>query len=167
VSPSKDDVLSMVVALFTLSSGLERARRQKKAAASLDLLQVIAASETMRPSDIADQRFVHRSLVTRQLRELEDAGYVQFAADPRDGRSWMVALTPAGRDEMLRLQNVGLERFAMFVAGWQPGEVQQLTALLDKLAASMAAVTDQETQAVRSERGPRSRSSRHASSGQP
>ena len=57
----------MVVALFTLSSGLERARRQKKAAASLDLLQVIAASETMRPSDIADQRSVHR-LVTRQLR---------------------------------------------------------------------------------------------------
>src|SRR5580700_4593797 len=120
MSPSKDDVLSMVVALFTLISGVERARRQKKAAASLDLLQVIAASEAMRPSDIADQRLVHRSLVTRQLRELEDAGYVQFAADPHDGRSWMVALTPAGRDEMQRLQNVGLERFAMFVAGWQP-----------------------------------------------
>jgi DNA-binding MarR family transcriptional regulator len=166
MNPSKDDVRLMVVALFTLISGVERARRQKKAAAALDLLQVIAASEGIRPSDIAGQRLVHRSLVTRQLRDLEDAGYVQFAADPRDGRSWLVALTPAGRDEMLLLQEVGLERFAMFVAGWQPGEVRQLTALLEKLASSMAAVTDQESQAARSEPRPRSRASRHAREGQ-
>jgi len=167
MSPSKDDVLPMVVALFTLISGVERARRQKKAAAALDLLQVIAAGEGMRPSDIADQRLVHRSLVTRQLRDLEDAGYVQFAEDLRDGRSWLVALTPAGREEMLRLQDVGLERFAMFVSGWQPGEVRQLTALLEKLAASMAATADQESQAARSQSRPRSRASRHARAGQP
>jgi DNA-binding MarR family transcriptional regulator len=166
MAPGRDDVQSMVVALFTVISGVDRARREKKSAAALDLLQVIAASEGLRPSDIADHRFVHRSLVTRQLRELEDAGYVQFAEDPRDGRSWLVALTPAGRAEMLRLQNVGLARFTMFVADWQPGEVRQLTALLDKLAASMAAVTDQESQAARSERGPRSRAGR-ARAGRP
>jgi DNA-binding MarR family transcriptional regulator len=147
----------MVVALFTLIAGTERARRQKKAAAALDLLQVIAAGEAMRPSDIADQRLVHRSLVTRQLRELEDAGYVQFAADPQDGRSWLVALTPAGCDEMRRLREIGLDRFAMFVADWQPGEVQQLTALLERLTASMAGVAEREAQAARTERGRRSR----------
>lgn len=167
MAPDRDDVQSMVGALFTVISGVERARRQKKAAAALDLLQVIAAGEEMRPSDIADHRSVHRSLVTRQLRELEDAGYVQFAEDPRDGRSWLVALTPAGREEMLRLQDVGLERFAMFVAGWQPGEVRQLTRLLAKLTASMAAVTDQEGRAARNERGPRSRAGRRARAGRP
>ena len=147
----------MVVALFTLIAGTERARRQKKAAAALDLLQVIAAGEGVRPSDIADQRLVHRSLVTRQLRELEDAGYVQFAADPEDGRSWLVALTPAGRDEMRRLQDIGLDRFAMFVADWQPGEVRQLTALLEKLTTSMAGVAEREAQAGRAVRARRSR----------
>lgn len=147
----------MVVALFTLIAGTERARRQKKAAAALDLLQVIAAGEGMRPSDIADHRLVHRSLVTRQLRELEDAGYVQFAPDPEDGRSWLVALTPAGREEMRRLQDIGLDRFAMFVADWQPGEVRQLTALLEKLAASMAGVAEREARALRPERGRPSR----------
>ncbi len=142
----------MVIALFTLIAATERARRQKKAAAALDLLQVIAAGEGIRPSDLADQRLVHRSLVTRQLRELEDAGYVQFAADPDDGRAWLVALTPAGCAEMRRLQEIGLDRFAMFVADWQPGEVQQLAALLEKLTASMAGVAEREAQAVRTER---------------
>jgi DNA-binding MarR family transcriptional regulator len=145
-------VQSMVLALFVLIGGVERARRQKKAAAALDLLQVIAASEGMRPSGIASQRSVHRSLVTRQLRELEDAGYVQFAGDPDDGRSWLVALTPSGRLEMQRLQKAGLERFAMFVAGWEPAEVRQLTALLEKLTSSMADIAGREEKAASAER---------------
>ena len=135
---------SMVVALFTLAAGLERARRQKKAAGALSLLQVIAGRDGIRPSEIADLQLVHPSLVTRQVRELEDAGYVQVSGDPADGRSWLVALTPAGRDEMRRLQQVGLDRFALFVADWEPGEVQALAALLDKLRTSMAAVGERE-----------------------
>lgn len=161
----------MVVALFTLIGGVERARRQKKAAAALDLLQVIAAGEGMRPSDIADQRSVHRSLVTRQLRELEDAGYVQFAGDPDDGRSWLVALTPGGREEMRRLQEVGLERFAMFVADWEPAEVRQLTVLLEKLTSSMADVASRENEAASAERarqpGRRRRASAPGKEGRP
>ena len=134
----------MVVAPFTLTAGLERARRQKKAAGALSLLQVIAGRDGIRPSEIADLQLVHPSLVTRQVRELEDAGYVQVSGDPADGRSWLVALTPAGRDEMRRLQQVGLDRFALFVADWEPGEVQTLAALLDKLRTFMAAVGERE-----------------------
>ncbi len=138
----------MVVALFTLIGGVERARRQKKAAAALDLLQVIAAGNGVRPSSIADQRSVDRSLVTRQLHELEDAGYVEFAGDPDDGRSWLVALTPAGREEMRRLQEAGLVRFALFVADWEPAEVRRLTELLEKLGSSMAGVASRENEAA-------------------
>ena len=144
VPPSRDDVQSMVVALFTLTAGLERARRQKKAAGALSLLQVIAGRDGIRPSEIADLQLVHPSLVTRQVQELEDAGYVQVSGDPADGRSWLVALTPAGRAEMRRLQQVGLDRFALFVADWEPGEVQTLAALLDKLRTSIAAVAERE-----------------------
>ena len=39
----------MVVALFTLTAGLERARRQKKAAGALSLLQVIAGTRRHPP----------------------------------------------------------------------------------------------------------------------
>ncbi len=156
----------MVVALFTLTAGLERARRQRKAAGALSLLQVIAGHEGIRPSDLADQQLVHPSLVTRQVRELEDAGYVQVTEDPTDGRSWLVTLTPAGSSEMRRLQQVGLDRFASFVADWEPGEVRALAALLEKLRTSMAAASEREQgPAVRRERqgkpDRRRRASRH------
>src|ERR1035438_2063552 len=142
--PARDEVQSMVVALFTLTAGLERARRQKKAAGALSLLQVIAGRDGIRPSDIADLQLVHPSLVTRQVRDLEDAGYADVTGDPADGRSWLVRLTPAGQAEMRRLQEVGLDRFALFVADWEPGEVRTLAELLDKLRTSMAAVGERE-----------------------
>jgi DNA-binding MarR family transcriptional regulator len=146
MAPSKADVAAMVAALFTLTGGLERARRQRMAAGTLSLLQLITDRGAIRPSEIADLQGVHPSLVTRQVRELEDAGHVRVAADPADGRSCLVTLTPAGADDLKRLTEVGLDRFALFVADWQPGDVRTLTALLDKLRHSIAAVTAQEQQ---------------------
>jgi DNA-binding MarR family transcriptional regulator len=144
MAPSKADVHAMVTALFRLTAGMERARRQRKAAATLSLLQLVAGRQPIRPSEIADHLDVHPSLVTRQVRELEDAGHVLVAADPADGRSCLVTLTPAGTGELQRLTQAGLDRFALFVADWQPGDVQMLTTLLDKLRNSIAAVTAQE-----------------------
>jgi DNA-binding MarR family transcriptional regulator len=144
MAPSKADVKAMVAALFTLTAGMERARRQRKAAGTLSLLQLIADRGPIRPSEIADLQEVHPSLVTRQVRELEDAGHVHVVADPADGRSCLVTLTPAGAGELQRLTQVGLDRFALFVADWQPGDVRMLTALLDKLRNSIAAVAAQE-----------------------
>ena len=53
---------------------------------------------------------------------------------------------------MRRLQQVGLDRFALFVADWQPGEVRTLAALLDKLRTSIAAVGERDKPAGRRER---------------
>jgi DNA-binding MarR family transcriptional regulator len=134
----------MVAALFTMNAGLERARRQRKGASTLSLLQVIADHEGIRPSDIADLQQVHPSLVTRQVRELEDAGYVTVTADPADGRSYRVTLTSPGTAELHRLVQFGLQRFALFVADWEPDEVRTLTELLEKLQTSMATVSARE-----------------------
>jgi DNA-binding MarR family transcriptional regulator len=134
----------MAAALFTLTGTLERARRQRRDAGALSLLQVIAGHDAIRPSDLADLQLVHPSQISRQVRELEQAGYVQVTGDPADGRSWLVVLTPAGWDEMRRLQQVGLDRFALFTADWEPGEVRELTALLEKLQSSIAAVAERE-----------------------
>ena len=92
---------------------------------------------------------VHPSLVTRQLRQLEDAGFTEVTGHPDDGRAWLVTLTPSGREEMRRLQQVGLDRFALFTADWEPGEVQMLAALLEKLKKSMADVGARERRPAR------------------
>lgn len=131
-------------ALFTMTAGLERARRQRKGASTLSLLQVIAQHDGIRPSDIADLQQVHPSLVTRQVRQLEDAGYVTVTADPADRRSYRVTLTSPGTAELHRLVQFGLQRFGLFVADWEPDQVRMLTELLHKLQTSMATVSAQE-----------------------
>ena len=134
---------SMVVALFTFIGSADRATRNSPAATMLSLLQVVGSRELIRPSEIADLMHVHRSLVTRQVQDLEYKGYVQVTADPADGRSCLVALTPAGVGEMSRLRQIGVDRFAAMVADWQPDEVRTLTALLEKLQSARTATTTQ------------------------
>ncbi|HEY6470698.1 MAG TPA: MarR family transcriptional regulator [Candidatus Dormibacteraeota bacterium] len=147
---SRDDVRSMVTALFVINAGLERARREKKPASALNLLQVIAVGEAVRPSEIAARQHVHQSLVTRQIREMEAAGYVKVTANPADGRSCLVTLTRSGRKEMDRLTEIGLQRFALFVKDWRSQEIRAFTESLEKLQESMLATADEE-------RGPRGR----------
>ena len=143
MAPDRSDVQSMAIALFTLIGSMDRAARQSAGASTLSLLQAIASRDAIRPSEIADLQHVHPSLVTRQVRDLEDKGYAQVTADPADGRSCLVTLTPAGADEMARLRQVGVDQFAVFVAGWEPEEVRTLTALLEKLQSSKTAAATQ------------------------
>ena len=139
MAPDRSDVQSMVIALFTLIGSMDRAARQSAGASTLSLLQAVASRDAIRPSEIADLQHVHPSLVTRQVRDLEDKGYAQVTADPADGRSCLVTLTPAGAEEMARLRQAGVDRFAAFVADWEPEEVRTLTALLEKLQSSKTA----------------------------
>jgi DNA-binding MarR family transcriptional regulator len=138
------DVQAMVVALFTVNAGIERARRERKSVSALTLLQVVPADRPVRPSEIAALQHVHQSLVTRQVREMENAGYLKVTANPADGRSCLVSLTPSGSEELRRLTQVGLDRFASFVDDWKVDEVRALTALLEKLQQSMAALNASE-----------------------
>jgi DNA-binding MarR family transcriptional regulator len=144
VPPSNNDVKSMVAALFTMNASLDRARRERKGASTLSLLQVIGDHAGIRPSEIADLQQVHPSLVTRQVRELEESGFVTVAADPADGRSCLVTLLPAGSEELRHLVEFGLKRFALFVEDWDPDEVRTLARLLDKLRSSMGTVSARE-----------------------
>jgi DNA-binding MarR family transcriptional regulator len=141
---SRDDVRAMVTALFVTNAALDRARRQKKGASTLSLLQVVVTTPGIRPSEIASAQDVHPSQVTRQVRELEGMGLVQVTADPADGRSCRVTLTSSGVEELQRLTEVGLDRFGSFVADWELEEVRMLTSLLQKLEQSKAEVAAQQ-----------------------
>jgi DNA-binding MarR family transcriptional regulator len=143
---TRQDVEQLVAALFAVTSGLDRARRQIPDAAALSVLQVLAWAERqepaqkIRPKDIAAALGVHRSAVTHQLQALEEDGQVTLTVDPADRRSWFVALTDTGRQELDRLTTIGLDRFASFVADWDAQEVRTLTRLLIRFDASKAEV---------------------------
>jgi DNA-binding MarR family transcriptional regulator len=141
VAPSKDDVRSLVEALFPLATGLDRARRQRKGAAALSLLQALSGRSGVRIAELADLRVIHASRVTRQVQELKAKGYVQVAADPADRRALLVTLTAAGRQELWRLTQADLDQFTLLVADWEPSDVRTLAALLERLRQSMSAVS--------------------------
>jgi DNA-binding MarR family transcriptional regulator len=140
MQPTTEDVKRMIAALFTISEGLERARRRIPAAATLDVLQALAAHEGARPSEVAARLGLNPSSVSRHVQALERAGHVEVHADPDDARAAVVVVTPAGQDELRRLTEIGLQRFASFVADWDAEEVRMLSQLLEKLESSKNAV---------------------------
>lgn len=56
------------------------------------------------PSELAEIERVKRPTATRTLRVLAEAGLVQRAPDPEDGRSALVSITAAGREHLRRLR---------------------------------------------------------------
>ena len=138
MQPDKQDVQQLVMALFTVNSSLERARRRIPQAGRLSVLQLIAANPGVSPKAIAVELDLHPSSITRQVQALEDAGYVAVVANQEDRRSCRLTLTDAGREELNQLTQIGLGRFATFVAAWDAEEVRTLARLLWKLEASKA-----------------------------
>jgi DNA-binding MarR family transcriptional regulator len=62
------------------------------------MLATIERHGPLTPSELAQRERVQRPTVTRMLARLEEDGIVQRAADPADGRSFLVSLTPDGRE---------------------------------------------------------------------
>jgi DNA-binding MarR family transcriptional regulator len=143
MEPTRDDVLNLVEPLLRISAGVERARR-RALASSLAVLRVVAARQPVRPSEIADALDVHQSSITRQVHSLEASGLVAVEADPADRRSCFVTLADAGRGEIDRLTEIGLDRFVAFLEGWSAEDVQTLGRLLSRLEASIAEVKQRE-----------------------
>ena len=127
--PDLSDVRELVIALFTVSTGLERARRRIPMVTTLTVLQALDGGLS-RPSEVAERLGLHLSSVTRQVWTLEEAGHVEVSPDPADGRSLQVTVTDAGRQELARLSEIGIGRFAAFVADWTAEDVRTLSRLL-------------------------------------
>jgi DNA-binding MarR family transcriptional regulator len=147
MQPDMEDVQQLVAALFTVKNSLERAQRHSPRASQLAVLQVIATHEGISPKMLAADLDLHPSSITRQVQVLSDAGLVVVVANQEDRRSCRISLTDAGRQELNRLTQIGLGRFAQFVADWDAQEVRTLARLLWKLEMSKAEVASQEQHA--------------------
>jgi len=163
MKPTVEDVQQMVAAIFTVSAGLQQARKNKPEASKLALLQTLAMHGRCRPSELAIELGVHQSSITRQVQALEASGRVEVTVDPDDRRSCFVALTADGRDEVQHLMQVGFERFAAFVADWDAKEVRMLAHLLMKFEHSKATFAEREQHPAEREPRPAGRHWQHIS----
>jgi DNA-binding MarR family transcriptional regulator len=149
VPPTEQDLRGIVDALLGITADLDRARRRTPGGGVLSLLQVVARHEGIRPAAIAERLHVDSSLAARRVRVCEDAGFVKVSPDPADRRSVLVAITPAGSEELRRLERPSLERIEMLVADWEPDQVRTLTGLLANLGTSVATLAARERRSRR------------------
>lgn len=146
MKPKRQDIERMVSALMAALGSTERASRKGNANRLMTLYAIGMSSES-NPKTISEVLGLHPSSATRQIQALEKEGHVKVNAAPEDGRSCRVALTESGRAEITRLHEIGMQRFATFVAKWDAAEVRELARLLEKLESSKAEINATEAAA--------------------
>jgi DNA-binding MarR family transcriptional regulator len=88
------------------------------------------------PSELAVRERIQRPTVTRIVARLEEAGLVQRTRDPQDGRSSLVALTPAGRELLARgrtRKDAYLARRLRELDAEERATLQRAAAILERL----------------------------------
>ena len=88
------------------------------------------------PSELAVRERIQRPTVTRIVTHLEEAGLVQRTRDPQDGRSSLVALTPAGHELLARgrtRKDAYLARRLRELDAEERATLQRAAAILERL----------------------------------
>jgi DNA-binding MarR family transcriptional regulator len=137
-----DDVAELEGVLSRLAYLFTRVHRNERIAAEagvpLDraavvVLRQLQAAGPLRAGELADALGVEAPHVSRQVQKLQDAGYVVRVAVPGDQRARLVELTSAGSAASARIAEEARRGIQEALAGWPPGDLHQLAALLSRM----------------------------------
>jgi DNA-binding MarR family transcriptional regulator len=101
--------------------------------AAVALLRQLADSESLRLGELAAQLAVEASHVTRQVQQLQKAGYVTRIPDPDDRRAQRIELTDAGREAYDSIREASRLGMQMALSEWSPEELRQLATLFHRM----------------------------------
>jgi DNA-binding MarR family transcriptional regulator len=131
-SPPASDLASRLRLAITRTA--RRLRQEAGAALSPSQTAALATIERhgpLTPSEVAIRERVQRPTVTRVLARLEESGLILRAADPADGRSALVTVSPAGRELLAAVRTRKDAYLAQRLEGIDPAD----RAALDRAAA--------------------------------
>jgi DNA-binding MarR family transcriptional regulator len=77
----------------------------------------------------------------RQIRLLEDEGFIMRTHDSDDGRVIVVRVTPKGAQVRHQMGMVGERHMADVFAGWSPADCKQLAVLLPRFVDGLRSVS--------------------------
>ncbi len=101
------DVTRLRVAIARLSRRLRRHGLAGLTPTQLAALSTVEQSGPLRLGDLAAAEGIAPSTLTRLVAVLEELGYVQRCADPKDARASTLAITPKGHDTLEQLRAEG------------------------------------------------------------
>ena len=102
------DVTRLRVAIARLSRRLRRHEMAGLTPTQLAALSTVERSGPLRLGDLAAAEGIAPSTLTRLVAVLEELGYVQRDADPRDARASTLAITPNGHAVLENLREEGI-----------------------------------------------------------
>jgi DNA-binding MarR family transcriptional regulator len=73
-------------------------------------------------------------LISREIKELGDGGYVFRSSDPTDGRAGIVELSPKGADAWNRYRRAADDINAETFSEWSAEDLRTLRVLLERVA---------------------------------
>lgn len=101
-----------------------------------------------RASELSSYFGMDKAVVSRQVRLLEELGFVKREPDPGDGRAHQLVLTAAGRKRVSQARGARRRLIRAQLEKWKPEDVAQLGDLMGRLNESQlqalggAATTD-------------------------
>ncbi|BDZ48311.1 transcriptional regulator [Frondihabitans sucicola] len=87
----------------------------------------------MGASPLADLLGFDKSVLSRQLHQLEELGLVSRAQDPADRRAVIISATPAAVERVEAIRSTDRDAFRARLAAWDRRDLDALTRLLAKL----------------------------------
>lgn len=92
----------------------------------------------MRLSSLARLTGLEAPLISREIKELGDGGYVVRSSDPTDGRAGIVELSPKGSDAWNRYRHAADDINAETFSDWSSDDLRTLRVLLERVARDVA-----------------------------
>jgi DNA-binding MarR family transcriptional regulator len=116
--------------LFALGTLGIRQRPRGLSLTALSTLSTIERSGARRLTDLAVSEGVTQPSMSALVSQLEGLGLADRRSDPQDGRVVRVAITPAGREHLTALRQVGASIFEVLIDKLAATEAESLRAAL-------------------------------------
>jgi DNA-binding MarR family transcriptional regulator len=100
---------------------------------SYTVLAALVRSGPQHAGSLAATLYMDKSVISRIVRQLADLDLAERRPDPDDGRAFYIAATPAAVRKVGAIRDDYRRSLYRFLAGWDPDDIAQLTALLARL----------------------------------
>ncbi|MEX0667282.1 MAG: MarR family transcriptional regulator [Acidimicrobiia bacterium] len=134
--------LERSLALLGRRAGPLHAILAERAGVSLDrvaclVLKAVAAGGSIRITDLARELGVEVPTMSRHVANLTQAGYLQKAPDPVDGRVWWVELTGKAKNTIERLEYERRLVLSNVFSNWTRADRDTFVDLLDRFSSDV------------------------------
>jgi DNA-binding MarR family transcriptional regulator len=136
MSHRQPDRTEIAARLAAAVGRINRRARTDSAALGYGIVSALATIQRegpLRPGDLSRIEVVTKPTMTRILTELEQRGFIEREADPRDGRAFMVSATPEGIAAVERARSDRTGIVAELIAELPETDVDAIAAALDAL----------------------------------